>query len=71
MRRADTVLAIHQDRGASGSERPWWSARIAIRQSMPAATMDPRYEWFTGEPDASKVRKSGSEGGSGKPAYGR
>jgi hypothetical protein len=30
--------------------------------------MDPRYEWFTGEPDASKVRKSGSEGGSWKPA---
>ena len=30
--------------------------------------MDPRSEWFTGEPDASKVRKSGSEGGGWKPA---
>ena len=35
------------------------------------ATMDPRSDWFTGEPDASKVCKSGSEGGSWKPAYGR
>ena len=29
---------------------------------MQAATMDPRYEWFTGEPDAVKVASPVREG---------
>jgi len=48
MQKADALLDIYQQRGAT--------------------TTVLRYEWFTGEPDASKVCQSGSEGGSWKPA---
>jgi len=43
-------------------------ALLDIYQQRGAATTVLRYEWFTGEPDASKVCQSGSEGGGWKPA---